>query len=94
MGLLGNVGEAIMKQKPASFNLNTVALLWEVLDDAWASIEPAQKAAMVQALLAERILMAAEQGERDPVRLREAALTDNLGDTHNAAINEPGRNVG
>jgi hypothetical protein len=65
-----------MERTPACLNLNTVALLKDALDDAWASIGPEQKAAMVRTLLAERILKSAAQGERDPVRLREAALAE------------------
>ncbi len=65
-----------MERTPACLNLNTVALLKDALDDAWASIGPEQKATMVRTLLAERILKSAAQGERDPVRLREAALAE------------------
>ena len=56
------------------FDLDTVALLSEVLDDAWASLRPAQQATMQKTALAERMLECAAKGERDPERLREAAL--------------------
>jgi hypothetical protein len=62
--------------KPAYFDLETVALLREVLDDAWASLPPEQRATMLKTALAERILNAAAQGERDRERLLEAALSD------------------
>jgi len=69
--------EAIMSQSgPAYFDLQTVALLRKTLDDAWASIRPEQRAAISRSLLAERILKSAAQGERDRVRLLDAALTD------------------
>jgi hypothetical protein len=68
--------EATMEPKPAYFDLQTVAVLRETLDDVWASIRPEQKAAISRSLLAERILKLAAQEERDPVRLREAALTE------------------
>ena len=62
--------------EPAYFDLDTVALLREALDDAWASLRPDQRAGMSRTILAERILKCAAQGERDPARLLEAALLD------------------
>ena len=56
------------------FDLDTVALLRETLDDAWASLWPRQQAMMQKTALAERILECAAKGERDQERLREAAL--------------------
>jgi len=47
-------------KEPAYFDLATVGLLGEVLDDAWASLRPERRATM----LAERILKAAAQGVR------------------------------
>jgi len=61
---------------PAYFDLETVALLREVLDDAWASLRPEQQAAMLKTTLAKRILKAAAQGERDRERLLDAALVE------------------
>ena len=61
-------------QEPVSFDLETVALLREVLDDAWASLRVEQRANMSRTILAERILKSAAGGERDPERLLEAAL--------------------
>jgi hypothetical protein len=61
---------------PAYFDLQTIALLRETLDDAWASVRPEQRATMTRSLLAERILKLAAQGERDRERLLDAALTD------------------
>lgn len=58
------------------FDLATVALLRDVLDDAWASIPAKRRASMLKTTLAERILAAAADGERDPDRLREAALAE------------------
>jgi hypothetical protein len=62
--------------EPGYFDLDTVALLRDTLDDAWAGIPPMQQAGMLKTSLAERILAAAADGERDPDRLREAALAD------------------
>ena len=57
------------------FDLETVSLLRETLDDAWACLEPAQRATTSKTLLAEGILKSAAKGERDPRRLLGAALT-------------------
>ena len=65
------VGEA-----PMSFDPETVILLRETLDDAWASLRPEQQATMQKTALAERILKSAARGERDRKRLRDAALMD------------------
>jgi hypothetical protein len=65
-----------MSDKPAYFDLETIALLRETLEDAWASLRPEQRAATVKTTLAERILKSAAQGERDPDRLRDAALME------------------
>jgi hypothetical protein len=61
---------------PADFDPATVALLRQTLDDAWDSIGPEQQAGMLKTTLAERILKCAAEGERDPGRLRGAALSE------------------
>ncbi len=61
-------------EQPAYFDIDTVLLLREALEDAWASVRPAQRTAMSKTLLAERILKAAADGERDRERLVDAAL--------------------
>jgi hypothetical protein len=66
--------EVMDPNKPAYFDLQTVALLRETLDDAWACLRPEQRATTSRTLLAEGILKLAAQGERDPHRLREYAL--------------------
>jgi hypothetical protein len=58
---------------PAYF---TVALLREILEDAWASLRPRQRKTMSRSLLVHRILKSAAQGERDRKRLLDAAQTD------------------
>ena len=65
------VGEA-----PMSFDPETVALLKETLEDAWAALRPEQQATMQKTALAERILKSAADGERDRKRLLDAALMD------------------
>jgi hypothetical protein len=61
---------------PISFDPETVTLLREILDDAWASLPPEQQATMQKTALAERMLKSVAQGERDPEHLRDAALKD------------------
>ena len=61
-------------ETPVFFDLKTVALLGEALDDAWDCLPAGQRATTSRTLLAAPILKLAAQGERDPERLREAAL--------------------
>ena len=65
-----------MSEKPAYFDLETIALLRETLEDAWASLRPEQRAATFKTTLAERILKLAAEGERDRDRLLDAALME------------------
>ena len=58
------------------FDPETVALLRETLDDAWACLSPELQATMQKTALAERMLKSVAQGERDPEHLRDAALKD------------------
>jgi hypothetical protein len=75
--LCDNWNEAVMEQaRPVYFDLETVALLREVLEDAWASLRSEEKAAISRSILAERILKSAAAGERDRDRLLDAALMD------------------
>ena len=61
-------------KEPADFDLETVALLREVLDDAWACLRPQERATTSRTQLAENILALAAEGERNPDRLIDAAL--------------------
>jgi hypothetical protein len=61
-------------KEPVYFDLDTVALLRDTLDDAWASVPPQQRALISRTILAEGLLKAAAEGERDPERLLDAAL--------------------
>jgi hypothetical protein len=58
------------------FDPETLALLRTALDGAWASLPLSQRAVTSQSILAERILRAAAQGERDLERLHALALGD------------------
>jgi hypothetical protein len=66
----------VEREEPAYFDLKTVALLREILEDAWALLPPTQRATTSRSLLAERILKTAARGERDRERLLDAALMD------------------
>ena len=61
-------------EKPVYFDLDTVALMREALLDAWACLRPQERATTNRTQLAEGILAAAAQGERNPDRLIDAAL--------------------
>ncbi len=61
-------------KKPAYFDLETVALLRETLDDAWACLRPQERATTSRTELAEGILVLAAEGERNPDRLIDAVL--------------------
>jgi hypothetical protein len=67
-------GFVMVGKTPVSFDPETVTVLRECLDDAWARLQPAQQAAMLKTTLAERILKCAAHGERDRERLIDAAL--------------------
>jgi hypothetical protein len=59
---------------PAYFDLKTVSLMREVLDDAWAYLRVDQRAETSRTILAETILKLAAQGEQDRERLLDGAL--------------------
>ena len=63
-------------KQPVHFDDETVAMLREVLDEAWTCLRPEQRATMQKAAMAERILKSAAQGERDRERLFDAALEE------------------
>jgi len=50
-------------------------LLQTVLDEAWASLSPEEKAKTSKTLVASHLLAVAAAGERDPARLRVEAVT-------------------
>jgi hypothetical protein len=71
--------ETLLRIIDASFDAKTRGLLNRVLDDAWSKVHAAPRRDSLDALvmhadLAIRILTAAYEGERDPGRLRSAAL--------------------
>lgn len=54
---------------------DTLKLLQSVLDDAWNSLRPEERARTSKTEVAVRVLEAASAGERDPARLRIEAIT-------------------
>ena len=54
---------------------DTLKILQSVLEDIWDSLRPEERARTTKTLVATRILKAAAQGERDPIRLRIEAMT-------------------
>jgi len=58
-----------------AFTPETLKLLQSVLDDAWMSLRPGERARTSKTQVAVRIIEAASAGERDPVRLRIQAVT-------------------
>ena len=62
------------QNEPVYFDLETVALLREALDDAWACLRPQERATTSRTQLAGGILALAAEGERNRDRLIDAAL--------------------
>jgi hypothetical protein len=62
-------------KEPVRFDLETVALLREILDEAGVSLPLRQRATTSRTLLAEAILKAAAKGKRDLERLVDTALS-------------------
>jgi hypothetical protein len=63
-------------KEPVNFDAATRTLLKAALDDAWDCLRPEQQAKLLKTTLADRILKAAAQGERNHEHLVAAALTD------------------
>ena len=61
-------------KRGAYFDLETIKIMRAVLEEAWAALRPNQQRELAKVHLAERILAAAANGERDPVRLLARAL--------------------
>jgi hypothetical protein len=58
----------------AVFDPATVQLMKASLEEAWEMLGPIEQAKTNKQTLAVRVLRAAAQGERDPIRLRTWAL--------------------
>jgi hypothetical protein len=59
---------------PGAFEPGVIAAMNEAFDAACKELQDTGQPELVLDIIAERIIAAASAGERDPVRLREAAL--------------------
>ena len=71
-----------MNVKGAVFQLELIDLMKSVLDDATMTLPEAKRTSAMKAEIASHILACAAKGERDPVALRMAALSDIVECTH------------
>jgi len=62
------------KADGGSFDPETIEIMRTALDEAWVSLPPDARAGLHKTVLAEGILRAAAQGERDLAHLRSYAL--------------------
>ena len=62
------------------YDSETVSLLRGILEDAWQRLKFEQRARTQKSEVALRILRLAQQGERDPMRLRAGAITGAIAD--------------
>jgi len=60
--------------KPGAFEPEAIAAMSQAFDAACKELSDTGQPQIVLEVIAERIIAAASIGERDPVRLREAAL--------------------
>lgn len=65
-----------MNTERTLFNPDEIALLRTVLDEVAALLPAKKRTSETKALMAHRILLCAAKGERDPVRLRTAAILE------------------
>ena len=68
------MGCIMVGKKPEDFDPETVAIMREVLGDAWEKLTPELQSVMSRAVMADRIIKSAAKGERDRKRLLDAAL--------------------
>ena len=58
------------------YDSDTVTLLRDILEDAWAGLTFSQRTQTPKSEIALRILRLAQRGERDPMRLRAGAIDE------------------
>ncbi len=66
--------------KPGEFEPEAIAAMGEAFEAACKELDDTGQPKVVLEVIAERIIAAARIGERDPVRLRKAALGGLAGD--------------
>lgn len=60
--------------QPGAFEPEEIAAMGEALEAALKEVGDTRQPEMMREIFAQRIIAAAKLGERDPVRLRQAAL--------------------
>jgi hypothetical protein len=63
-------------EKMAAYDPETLFLLRKALDEAWSLLSEERRATTLKSEMAHRILKRAAAGERDPIRLRAAAIIE------------------
>ena len=63
----------------AQYDPETLIVLRQALDDAWALLPIERKTEILKSEMAQRILKRAGEGVRDPARLRASALIGSVG---------------
>jgi len=61
--------------QPGAFDPEAIAAMSEALEAAFKEVHDTGQLEVTREVIAGRIIAAAKLGERDPIRLREAALT-------------------
>ena len=61
--------------QPGAFDPEAIAVMSEAFEAALKALQDTGQSNVVPEIIARRIIAAAKLGERDPVRLRAAALT-------------------
>jgi hypothetical protein len=62
------------KLNGSAYDQEVITLMRSALDEAWSQLTPIEQTKTLKSDLAARILRAASLGERDPIKLRAAAL--------------------
>jgi hypothetical protein len=63
-------------RQASAFDPDTLKILQITFDDTWACLQPKQQARVSRTALAARMLELVAAGHRNPVRLRNFALTE------------------
>ena len=66
----------MLPDRSAVYYPEELSLLGQILDQAMQSLPPSMGTPHNRATIARNLLVCAARGERDPIRLRLAALTD------------------
>ena len=69
----------------AHFDPETLIVLQNVLDEVWVALPVGSKSDALKSEMAQHILKEAEEGERDPARLRASALNNAMGELQSTA---------